>query len=172
VAMIEDSIDDSSIIYLSMLLGTIFSLLMTLLISSSRNSNEFWEEFKRVETLVNESNDYESSLEAQSEIKKLRSSVSGPQQVSAVQRLEAVIYVKLEYTKLESSKKNIRIEKHDVCEKCHSIGITDNDCVCTYSNNYKVITLEFEVCKCCGNLMNDGDCADTEFNAKQLNYDF
>jgi len=61
-----------------------------------------------------------------------------------------------------------RLEKYKVCKRCFSVGITDNNCVCTYGN-YKTIELEFEVCDCCGHLINDGSPADTEFNDKQLN---
>ena len=63
---------------------------------------------------------------------------------------------------------NTRLEKHKVCADCHSIGITQNDCICTYQNGYPTIELEFEVCNCCGNVLNDGQCADTSFNTEQL----
>jgi hypothetical protein len=61
-----------------------------------------------------------------------------------------------------------RIEKHIVCANCESVGITDNDCICTYQNKYPTVELEFEVCNCCGNLLNDGQRADTPFNDEQL----
>jgi len=60
-----------------------------------------------------------------------------------------------------------RLEKHRVCEDCHCVGIQYSDCRCAY-DKYKTIELEFEVCDCCGNLINDGQPADTEFNKKQL----
>lgn len=41
------------------------------------------------------------------------------------------------------------IEVHKVCERCHSIGITDNDCVCTYSNGYATEDQKFERCLVC-----------------------
>jgi len=59
------------------------------------------------------------------------------------------------------------LEKRTVCKSCLSVRITDNDCICTYSNGYPTIELEFEVCDCCGQLVNDGDPADSEFNNKQ-----
>lgn len=61
-----------------------------------------------------------------------------------------------------------RLEKHTVCAHCHSVGIIYNDCICTYQNGYPTVELEFEVCNCCGNLVSDGQCADTPFNEKQL----
>jgi len=64
--------------------------------------------------------------------------------------------------------KEIRLEKHKVCASCYSVGITDLNCVCTYSNNYPTIELEFKVCTCCGNLINDGEPADTPFNDEQF----
>ena len=60
-----------------------------------------------------------------------------------------------------------RLEKFDVCKDCYSIGILHADCICAYSN-YKTIELEFEVCNCCNNPIEDGNPADTEFNRKQL----
>jgi hypothetical protein len=66
---------------------------------------------------------------------------------------------------------SIRLEKHRVCADCHSVGITYNDCRCTYQNGYPTIELEFEVCECCGNIVNDGQCADTPFNNEQLKLD-
>lgn len=61
-----------------------------------------------------------------------------------------------------------RLVKHIVCASCYSMGITDHDCVCTYQNNYPTVTLEFETCNCCDNLISDGDPADTKFNEEQL----
>ena len=63
--------------------------------------------------------------------------------------------------------KKTKLEKIEVCDQCYSLGITDNNCVCSYGH-YKVIELEFEVCNCCGHLINDGLPADTPFNEKQL----
>lgn len=62
-----------------------------------------------------------------------------------------------------------RLEKHKVCADCFSVGITYNDCVCTYQRNYKTIELEFEVCDCCGHLLSDGQPAETQFNEQQIN---
>lgn len=61
-----------------------------------------------------------------------------------------------------------RLEKHRVCVNCHGIGIVNADCICTYNNKYEIIELEFEVCDCCGNVLEDGQIADTEFNKNQL----
>ena len=61
-----------------------------------------------------------------------------------------------------------KIELHDVCEDCLSIGITDINCVCTYDRNHKTIKLEFERCGCCGNILNNGMPAKTEYNKKIL----
>jgi len=61
-----------------------------------------------------------------------------------------------------------RLEKHRVCNRCYAVGILDNDCVCSYGK-YETIELEFEVCECCGNLIDDGNPADTPFNKEQLN---
>ena len=62
---------------------------------------------------------------------------------------------------------NTKLEKFDVCDRCYSVGITHTDCICSYGN-YKTIELEFEVCNCCGNLVEDGHPADTEFNDRQI----
>lgn len=59
------------------------------------------------------------------------------------------------------------LEKHYVCTSCYSVTATDPNCICCYSNHYDTIELEFEMCTCCGNLVNDGYPADTEFNKKQ-----
>ncbi len=60
-----------------------------------------------------------------------------------------------------------RLEKFRVCDCCLAVIIINNDCICTYGK-YTTIELEFEVCCCCGNLINDGNPADTEFNTAQL----
>lgn len=60
-----------------------------------------------------------------------------------------------------------RLEKHEVCDQCHAVGILYNDCICSYGK-YKTIELEFEVCECCGNLVDDGNPADTPFNDEQF----
>ena len=62
----------------------------------------------------------------------------------------------------------ITLQKFKVCQDCWSVGITDNQCICTYEKNYPTIELEFEVCKCCNHLINEGNPAETEFNKKQL----
>lgn len=59
------------------------------------------------------------------------------------------------------------IQKITVCASCYSVGITLSDCVCTYQHNYPTVELEFEVCDCCGNVKNDGNPTDTEFNDQQ-----
>lgn len=58
--------------------------------------------------------------------------------------------------------------KQIVCACCYSVGITDSRCICTYSNNYPTIELEFDVCECCGQIINDGNPADTAFNKEQM----
>ena len=60
-----------------------------------------------------------------------------------------------------------RLEKFRVCINCLSVGMIYSDCVCTY-DKYETIDLEFEVCNCCGNIVEDGNPADTEFNNEQL----
>ena len=60
------------------------------------------------------------------------------------------------------------LEKHKVCDRCLSVDISDPDCMCCIGK-YDTIELEFEVCNCCGNIVNDGRPAETEFNTKQLN---
>lgn len=60
-----------------------------------------------------------------------------------------------------------RLQKFQVCDQCFSVGRIYSGCVCDDSN-YTVITLEFEVCTCCGHLINDGTPADTPFNEEQL----
>jgi len=60
-----------------------------------------------------------------------------------------------------------RLEKHEVCDQCYSLEIIDINCVCTY-REYKTIELEFEVCDCCGHLINNGEPADTPFNTEQF----
>lgn len=60
-----------------------------------------------------------------------------------------------------------KLKKFEACDQCYCVGITYTDCVCAYSK-YKTIELEFEICKCCGQLIDDGNPADTPFNNKQL----
>jgi len=64
--------------------------------------------------------------------------------------------------------KSTRLEKFKVCTECYSVGVTYSGCICTYGK-YQTIELEFEVCDCCGNLISDGNPADTPFNTEQLN---
>ena len=59
------------------------------------------------------------------------------------------------------------LEKNRVCKSCLSVGIQDPNCICADSK-HDIIELEFEVCTCCGNLIHDGQPAETEFNEKQL----
>lgn len=65
-------------------------------------------------------------------------------------------------------KMKTKLEKHVVCKHCQCVGIGYSECRCTYMNNYPTIELEFEVCNCCGNLVQDGCPADTEFNKQQF----
>lgn len=60
-----------------------------------------------------------------------------------------------------------RLEKFKVCDQCYCVGMIHGDCVCSY-DKYKTIELEFEVCKCCGHLIDDGNPADTPFNEEQI----
>ena len=60
-----------------------------------------------------------------------------------------------------------RLEKYRVCDQCNAVGILNNDCICSHGK-YKTIELEFEVCECCGNLVDDGNPADTPFNNEQF----
>jgi hypothetical protein len=59
------------------------------------------------------------------------------------------------------------LSKFDVCDQCWSVGMIVGDCVCSH-DRYETIELEFEVCKCCNNLVMDGSPAETEFNKEQL----
>jgi len=61
-----------------------------------------------------------------------------------------------------------KLEKHTVCVICQSVGNTDPRCICCYENRWESIELDFEACECCGNLIDDGNPADTEFNKEQL----
>lgn len=61
------------------------------------------------------------------------------------------------------------LEKLSVCRECLSPDIIYAECVCVTERRYPTIELEFEVCKCCGNMSSQP--ADTEFNAKQLQDD-
>jgi len=62
-----------------------------------------------------------------------------------------------------------KLEKKQVCVECFD-SANAFDCVC-YNGKYNTILLEFEVCECCGHLINNGIPADTEFNKNQiLNY--
>lgn len=57
-----------------------------------------------------------------------------------------------------------RLQKFHVCADCYSLN-----CGCSGSHIcYQRIELEFEVCNCCNNIVEDGDPADTEFNREQL----
>jgi hypothetical protein len=60
-----------------------------------------------------------------------------------------------------------KLEKFKVCDQCFCVGIQDTNCVCAY-DKYKTIELEFEVCECCGHLIDDGTPADTPFNTEQF----
>jgi len=60
-----------------------------------------------------------------------------------------------------------RLQKFNVCDQCFCLGTVHMDCVCAY-DKYKTIELEFEVCECCGHLIDDGTPADTPFNEEQL----
>jgi len=60
-----------------------------------------------------------------------------------------------------------RLEKFRVCDRCLCIGIEDPNCQCAFGK-YQTVELEFEVCDCCGSVINDGQPAETEFNEKQL----
>jgi hypothetical protein len=62
---------------------------------------------------------------------------------------------------------NTHLEKFDVCPECLGVGNVDSNCICQY-NQYESIELEYEVCNCCGNIIEDGSPANTEFNKKQL----
>lgn len=59
-----------------------------------------------------------------------------------------------------------RLEKHKVCDECFTDEIR-TDCVC-FDGNYTVIELEFDVCECCGQTVNNGMPSKTEFNEKQF----
>lgn len=60
-----------------------------------------------------------------------------------------------------------RLEKFIVCDSCYSVNIINTSCVCCYGK-HKTILLEFEVCECCGNLIEDGRPANTIFNENQI----
>lgn len=62
-------------------------------------------------------------------------------------------------------------QKEVVCKSCMSIGITHIDCICTYLKDYPTVTVEFEVCNCCGH-MDDSQLPFTEFNRQQLGDDY
>jgi len=61
-----------------------------------------------------------------------------------------------------------RLEKFRVCTDCYNVNISDPNCICCHSNEYETIELEFEVCNCCNNIIQDGSPADTSFNKEQL----
>lgn len=60
----------------------------------------------------------------------------------------------------------MKVERIDVCKVCLSASIVDVDCVCVTHSKYETVTIEFEVCECCGQMKDEP--ADTEFNKKQL----
>ena len=62
---------------------------------------------------------------------------------------------------------NTRLEKFEVCDQCYSVGIRPG-CICSY-DKYKTIKLEFKVCECCDQLINDWSPPDTPFNKEQIN---
>ena len=70
-----------------------------------------------------------------------------------------------------NNQKPVSYQKETVCDACRSIGITYLDCVCTYMKNYPTVTVEFEVCDCCGHV-NDDEIPDTPFNREALGDDF
>jgi len=57
------------------------------------------------------------------------------------------------------------LEKLKVCAICESPHVVDIDCVCTYSDKYPTIELEFSRCNCCNKT--ESFPANTEFNNKQ-----
>lgn len=61
----------------------------------------------------------------------------------------------------------LRYEKHEVCVECFAVGILFPECICTHEA-HDTIVLEFAVCDCCGNILEDGHPADTKFNKNQL----
>ena len=62
-------------------------------------------------------------------------------------------------------------KKIKVCKRCLSQGVMDADCICMYTSNYPTIELEFNFCECCGQILNDGDPDETEFNIGQFEKD-
>jgi len=99
----------------------------------------------------------DSFIDIIADLRKLITQVEGERMPSDEEREQS-----------EKANKGIRLEKHTVCASCFSIGITDKDCVCTYSNVYPTIELEFEVCDSCGRIINDSNPADTPFNEEQF----
>ena len=59
-------------------------------------------------------------------------------------------------------------KKIEVCRNCFCQGIKDVNCMCTYTRSYATIELEFSFCECCGQILNDGDPEETEFNISQF----
>ncbi|MCH8067795.1 MAG: hypothetical protein IID16_00780 [Candidatus Marinimicrobia bacterium] len=58
------------------------------------------------------------------------------------------------------------LQKIEVCDRCFSDRIIDTDCQCCIGNVI-LIELEFDVCHCCCNVIDDGQPADTEFNREK-----
>jgi len=69
------------------------------------------------------------------------------------------------------NQKPVSYQKETVCDACRSIGIAYLDCVCTYMKNYPTVTVEFEVCNCCGHV-DDNEIPDTPFNREALGDEF
>lgn len=70
-----------------------------------------------------------------------------------------------------NNQKPVSYQKETVCKDCLAVGIENIDCVCTYMKNYPTVTVEFEVCNCCGHV-NDSEIPFTEFNRQQLGDDY
>ncbi len=66
-----------------------------------------------------------------------------------------------------AKKGKTNLQKVKVCNRCFSDGIVDPNCQCC-TGKYKLIELELHVCNRCGNVIDEGQPPDTEFNTKQF----
>ncbi len=56
------------------------------------------------------------------------------------------------YKHYGQSEKEDEWEEHEVCAYCQSIGITLNNCICTYAKDYATVKRKFKKCSHCGHV--------------------
>lgn len=70
----------------------------------------------------------------------------------------------------EEPKEEDEWEEHEVCAYCQSIGITLNDCICTYAKDYATVKRKFKKCNRCGHV-DDTSSYEEEFDMSYTDKD-